>query len=114
MSFVAYVMFLMSLASFWEVLVAIVIVLSQSKICNTSFKLQKLLLWPQQHHSNYKNYESLYFLGKQRPVIMRVSVISCPFHLIFLELYFNDFSNIQKVKGTRDGGNNEDGLLKKG
>ena len=45
--------------------------------------------------------------------MMRVSVISCPFHLIFLVINFNDFSNIQKVKGTRDGGNHEDGLLEK-
>ena len=42
-----------------------------------------------------------------------VSVISCPFHLIFLVINFNDFSNIQKGKGTQNDGNPQDGLLEK-
>ena len=42
-----------------------------------------------------------------------VSVVSCPFHLISLELNFNDFSHIHKVKGTPKDGNPQDGLLEK-
>ena len=42
-----------------------------------------------------------------------ISVVSCPFGLIFLELNFNDFSHIHKVKGTPKDGNPQDGLLEK-
>ena len=42
-----------------------------------------------------------------------VSVISCPFHLISLELNFNDFSHIHKVKGTQKAGSPQDGLQEK-
>ena len=41
-----------------------------------------------------------------------VSGILCPFHLIFLVNIFNDFSNIQKGKGTWNDGNPQDGSRK--